>query len=163
MATAIPPSGTLATTRSALKNSLSISEKAEKPCLLLELLTKPVYTVYMTTENINRQIGDSPYGKLWVNAEPAGEDGGVWAMVVVLTKCCNASGKGMETRTGVGCRRCFREVDSLYGACWMLSDLKENEERFVRDLSWVFDGDVGAARQVAAELKALEQELTVSA
>ena len=86
----------------------------------------------------------------------------MWAMVVVLTTCCNASGKGMETRTGVGCRRCFRGVDSLYGDCWMLSDLEADEERFVRNLSWVFDGDINAAQQVATELKALKQELTVS-
>ena len=35
--------------------------------------------------------------------------------IIVLTPCCKASGKGMEYETGVGCRRCYREVDPIHG------------------------------------------------
>ncbi|UUV32160.1 hypothetical protein NQK81_01545 [Amycolatopsis roodepoortensis] len=35
--------------------------------------------------------------------------------LIPLTPCCNASGKGSESRTGVVCRRCYREVDAKYG------------------------------------------------
>lgn len=41
------------------------------------------------------------------------EDGTEYLMP--LTPCCHASGKGAESRTGVVCRACYREVDGKYG------------------------------------------------
>jgi len=36
-------------------------------------------------------------------------------MMVPLTPCCQASGKGSDTDTGVCCRVCYRQVDVKYG------------------------------------------------
>jgi hypothetical protein len=41
------------------------------------------------------------------------EDGA--ELLYPLTPCCQASGKGAETSTGVMCRACYREVDVKYG------------------------------------------------
>jgi hypothetical protein len=41
-------------------------------------------------------------------------------IVYLLTPCCQASGKGMQS--GVGCRACYRPVDSVYGWGALVSD-----------------------------------------
>ena len=35
--------------------------------------------------------------------------------LIPLTPCCQASGKGAESGTGVVCRNCYREVDPKHG------------------------------------------------
>lgn len=35
--------------------------------------------------------------------------------LIPLTGCCQATGKGAPSRTGVACRSCYREVDGKYG------------------------------------------------
>ncbi len=41
--------------------------------------------------------------------------------LIPLTPCCHASGKGAESRTGVVCRSCYREVDPKYGGAGALA------------------------------------------
>lgn len=44
-------------------------------------------------------------------------------IVYYLTDCCGASGKGsVNSPTGVCCRKCYREVDAVFGMGWLVSD-----------------------------------------
>jgi hypothetical protein len=45
-------------------------------------------------------------------------------MLYPLTHCCLASGKGAEVSTGVVCRSCYEEVDSIYGAVYEDADVR---------------------------------------
>lgn len=45
--------------------------------------------------------------------------------LVILTPCCNASGKGLsdEDYGYVGCRHCYAEVDPKHGGVFTLADV----------------------------------------
>jgi hypothetical protein len=43
-----------------------------------------------------------------------------------LTHCCLASGKGAEVSTGVVCRSCYEEVDSIYGTVYEEADVRSH-------------------------------------
>ncbi len=45
-------------------------------------------------------------------------------MLHPLTHCCLASGKGAEVSTGVVCRSCYEEVDSIYGEVYKDADVR---------------------------------------
>lgn len=46
-----------------------------------------------------------------------------------LTPCCEATGKGMDTETGVGCRACYEEIDPIFGACWTPDEFTAEQVR----------------------------------
>ena len=43
-------------------------------------------------------------------------------MLYPLTECCEASGKGAESPTGVVCRACYEPVAAAFGSCAFLSE-----------------------------------------
>ena len=57
-------------------------------------------------------------GETW--SSTAGAPSG---MVMPLTECCRASGKGSDSATGVVCRACYVEVDTYYGNGWLLDEV----------------------------------------
>lgn len=62
------------------------------------------------------------------------EDG----MAYPITPCCGASGKGtMNAGSGVCCRRCYAEVDSIYGlGDYVVVNGEVDDQKLQEFLSW---------------------------
>lgn len=66
-------------------------------------------------ERLNDEFVGIDYdGDVVIMDESMTSDDGV-RYLYALTPCCFGSGKGMDYETGVGCRGCYREVDSKFG------------------------------------------------
>lgn len=53
----------------------------------------------------------------------------------LLTPCCKASGKGsIDSATGVVCRRCYREVDPIFGFGWDKANAEHDIANVLPDL-----------------------------
>lgn len=67
-------------------------------------------------------------------------------MAYPITECCAASGKGtVNAASGVCCRNCYAEVDSIYGMGeFVVVDGRLDEDKLADFLTW-FGGAKAAA------------------
>ena len=70
-------------------------------------------TVAVPAANADRFRGLDAHGN-WVLADPDLSDPDA-EYLIPLTPCCQATGKGSDSPTGIVCRACYRTVDGYFG------------------------------------------------
>lgn len=98
-------------------------------------------------------VGDCTFGKLCFNYFGFTEyDKAENGLFYALTPCCGASGKGLDGY--IGCRRCFQEVDEVYGDCFEWLELNDNTKIGRIANEW-FGGDLVKAQGLRSLVEAL--------
>lgn len=89
---------------------------SDSPSTLVELVLEDDTYIEVNQVIANRVRGIDADGDILVvdTCRPAGASDDS-AELIPLTPCCQATGKGSATSTGVACRRCYKEVDFKYG------------------------------------------------
>ena len=72
-------------------------------------------------------------------------------MVLLLTPCCDATGKGSEG--GIVCRKCHEEVDPVFGSCAMLNKGLDSVRSWL--LTSAFGDDEDSVARTEGALSAL--------